>query len=117
MNKPSTKVNEPLPLSTKHALWILGWAMEKCANEINRCERELVQHRALRDTSPTCLVTAEGLGSALEYDRTERMQRLETSLREYGECMRFLMGAKMRTSEKSAEEFAQSMREHLRGGK
>jgi|SRR5580765_214488 len=101
MNKPSTAVNTPMPLSTRHAAWIVGWALDHCIESINKLETERARHVANSD-----IMQYTRMG---KQPRVERMQEINDILRQYHICYDFLMKAKDMVANQSSEEFVKGM--------
>jgi hypothetical protein len=91
-------LTKPKPLSTKHAAWVIEWALEACIEQMKKCEIEIARHKE----NPGSMAHTK-LGLKLRGDLIEDQSRW---LREYHDCYLFLLGAREVVMTKSAEEFA-----------
>jgi hypothetical protein len=109
-------INKPMPLSTRHAKWILEFAIEAIEKHIADAETELVRQDAMRfqsiATAPKC--TRGTLGWRFRHDR---IGELETMLVEYASIYDWLRDAYSKVSDKSAQEFAEELAAHMRNRK
>lgn len=103
------KPKEPPKLSSKHATWIVDWALEACAQHIERVEDQIVRHTALLD-EPVCSKWP------LECRKSRRqiIAELRDFLREYRDVHGVLLLLRDVASERNMQEFAQEMREYFR---
>jgi hypothetical protein len=97
----NTKPSIPMPLSTRHASWIVGWALDHCVESIAKLESERARHIANRE-----MLEYTRMG---KQSRDHRMQEINDVLRQYHICFDFLMASKEMVANKSSEEFARDM--------
>lgn len=97
------KVNN-VPLETKHLLWVIGWALEKCADNIEAYETQITVHERFKDEP---LHTRWGDGMS----RAAKIASLRDFLTQYRAIHTALILAKDQASERSAQEFAEAMKE------
>ena len=92
-------------LDLKHLIWILEWAREKCAKEIEQLETEYVRHQKMVETQPTTR-TKWGVK-----DRAARSYEISNRIAEYTIVYDWLNGAKEQAMTKDAEQFGRDMAE------
>jgi hypothetical protein len=96
------------PLELKHLIWILDWALEKCAKEIESMEVEYVRHQKMVETQANAR-TKWGLK-----DRAKRSYEISDRLAEYTLIYDWMIGAKAQAMTKSHEEFARDIADYFK---
>jgi hypothetical protein len=93
-------------LEAKHLAWIIDWALEQCATYIERCERDIVRHRAFINIPER---NKWGYSLTLSQSRQERIVDLENFLDEYNRLHAWLANAKSQLQSQRAEKFAEEI--------
>lgn len=96
------------PLEGKHWAWIVGWALEKCAENIERAEMDIVRHERFKD-EPPC--NRFGLSTP----RAETIKSQQNFLAQYRRVYAELVEIKNNISAANAEEAARVIVAAVRG--
>jgi hypothetical protein len=91
----------PPPLELKHLIWILDWALEHCAESIEKAELDRTRHIANQE---------EWACTRWGYkERTQQLVQLDSVLVERRKIYAWLVGAKEQATNASAGEFARDI--------